>query len=254
MDVNRYVAEVMEEFSRNRKQKNPSSSYYVIEPPEIVEEEVVQKPTYEEVFRKPYSNSETLKAIEKVKREIDNEERLEFLKLYDETEKKIEKAHPQKSFYVKPVETSYPFRGEVFDFDTDGNHERAGIILFNKNEEILCVKGIKWGFPKGRVERTEFPYFGALREFREETGNELHDEDIYLGYEFIDRTHYFIFYTAKTLYFDYSKIDKEISAVRWTSPIKIWQNPRFFNIGTNIFCRYDNLEKYKRVLRIARTV
>jgi len=49
-------------------------------------------------------------------------------------------------------------------------YKRAGIIVINILGEILLVKGVKWGFPKGKIEENETVKICAIREFTEETG------------------------------------------------------------------------------------
>lgn len=116
---------------------------------------------------------------------------------------------------------------------------RAGIILFSKNNYFLCVKGKKWSFPKGGIEEMEFPYYCALREFKEETGCDFPDNVDFLGQEYIDWTNYFVFYVEdkNSVKFDYQKVmnRNEISAVRWFHETEILNDNDKFNKGIRFF-------------------
>jgi 8-oxo-dGTP pyrophosphatase MutT (NUDIX family) len=68
------------------------------------------------------------------------------------------------------------------------NIKRAGIILYNSNNELLMVKGRiakKWGFPKGKLEINETFLNCAKREFKEETNRILDGTEKQIG-KFID--------------------------------------------------------------------
>lgn len=60
--------------------------------------------------------------------------------------------------------------------------KKCGIILFNEKEQkyflVYGRKSNKWGFPKGHMEVGETEEETALREFYEETGFELKNQDL----------------------------------------------------------------------------
>jgi len=61
--------------------------------------------------------------------------------------------------------------------------KKCGIILFNEKEQkyflVYGRKSNKWGFPKGHMESGETEKETALREFYEETGFELKNQDLH---------------------------------------------------------------------------
>ena len=60
--------------------------------------------------------------------------------------------------------------------------KKCGIILFNEKEQkyflVYGRKSNKWGFPKGHMEEGETEKETALREFYEETGFELKNQNL----------------------------------------------------------------------------
>ena len=63
----------------------------------------------------------------------------------------------------------------------------AGVLLINDKEEILLVKQFRYAYkeelyeiPAGKLELNEDPYYAALRELEEETGNKANELE-YLG-------------------------------------------------------------------------
>lgn len=63
----------------------------------------------------------------------------------------------------------------------------AGVLCVTENEEIVLVKQFRYAYneilyeiPAGKLEANEDPYYAALRELEEETGNKA-DELIHLG-------------------------------------------------------------------------
>ncbi|MCR5232201.1 MAG: NUDIX hydrolase [Acholeplasmatales bacterium] len=63
----------------------------------------------------------------------------------------------------------------------------AGVLLINDKEEILLVKQFRYAYkeelyeiPAGKLELNEDPYYAALRELEEETGNQANELE-YLG-------------------------------------------------------------------------
>lgn len=70
---------------------------------------------------------------------------------------------------------------KTLDFDNSATNFVAGVVLFDKNGNVLLQKaaswlhGGNWGLPGGSRDHNESPYETGIREFSEETGYDLSD-------------------------------------------------------------------------------
>ena len=132
---------------------------------------------------------------------------------------------------------------DKFKYDVDDTkYKRAGLILIN-NDKILIVYGKnsrKWSFPKGRKDNDEeCSLFCAIREFEEETGILLHEEEL-KQIKFFFRTSHCVYYSICVNY-DINfvatpKNNHEISKVKYVSlsDLKYMDN---LNYDLKMFCK-----------------
>lgn len=130
--------------------------------------------------------------------------------------------------------------------DLDENkYKRAGLIVLS-NDKYLVVFGKnskKWSFPKGKKNDEELSLFCATREFEEETGIMLDDEELN-NITFFFRTSHCVYYLLKiNRELDFIKNPKhncEISKVKYMtiSELKSLQN---LNYDLKTFCQMINV-------------
>jgi len=124
----------------------------------------------------------------------------------------------------------------------ESRYKRAGLILFNRGK-ILLVFGKsskKWSFPKGRKNNEEeLSLYCAIREFEEETGILLTNEEI-CQIKFFFRTSHCVYYSIEINhdidFIQNPKFNHEISKVRYVSidELKGMDN---LNYDLKMFCK-----------------
>jgi len=124
----------------------------------------------------------------------------------------------------------------------ESRYKRAGLVLFNKGR-ILVVFGKsskKWSFPKGRKNNDEeLSLFCAVREFEEETGIFLTEEEL-LKIKFFFRTSHCVYYSIEINqhieFVQSPKYNHEISKVRYISPHEL-KSMNNLNYDLKMFCK-----------------
>ena len=133
---------------------------------------------------------------------------------------------------------------------------RAGIVLMNRNNELLLVQNVlnlKWSFPKGCIESNESIEECAKREFHEETGNILTDKESYIFSFNCNDCKYFVYLTSRNKSeFNLDIFDrKEIKSVQWFNKDSLNLIP--CNQGVREYMKeYVNLE-LKPVYKLKKT-
>jgi 8-oxo-dGTP pyrophosphatase MutT (NUDIX family) len=97
------------------------------------------------------------------------------------------------------------------------NFGKAGVILINKNNEVLLVKNYsgKWSFPKGSIEYKETAKEAAARELLEETGIQLSLDNFKIYYKYYKQI-YFLCDSRSLNYKEELIKDKtEITGIGW---------------------------------------
>jgi 8-oxo-dGTP pyrophosphatase MutT (NUDIX family) len=121
--------------------------------------------------------------------------------------------------------------------------KRAGLIL-KHDDKFLLVYGRtskKWSFPKGKKNEKESSIDCAIREFEEETGILLTNDDIE-KINFYFRTSHCVYYLLDLNYhIDIKKNTKynyEISKVRYMTIEDIRKNQNILNYDLKTFCNF----------------
>lgn len=131
---------------------------------------------------------------------------------------------------------------------------RAGIILKCNNRYVLVKSNNnkKWSFPKGRVEPEEEYDVCAFREFKEETGINLENEEIELmKTKIIGDTMYFYYNSTdpSLVERDFLLDQKEIIDASWFSLAEMKElGERNYNAGVKIFILSVQDERAPRIM------
>lgn len=126
----------------------------------------------------------------------------------------------------------------------------ATIIINDKKEILVLKRGPKsrsfpgfWNFPGGGVENDETIEEAAVRELKEETGLDVHEEDL-VYFEVSSLPKLIVHYFMSNKFKNDVEINKESTDYKWV-PIEEIKNLKFIPLAPNML---DDIEYYMELI------